>query len=559
MKKTLVSVLILVMIVGVIFAAPTVTAGSGLYRIQNASISKGALAFNLHFAGNPAGAYHMNDGNFATWDGVLRLGASWAPLNFLEVGLVPSLGYYKPRDTVAADVGLWDFELNVKAGYSGLKVLKFAVQAKALLPTASDVFFPSGYTNGLDVGGRGLITADFRDVMKFPLLLHLNAGYMLSMDSEDTTYRYRVTGSNGENRMNFGFGFEIPTRFVTLFADLYGDSPGDMWLTPSLRLNLPYGFHVDYGMDFLLFKAEDDPREDLYRTVTMGISWAKPPKKHIPMGSVAGTVKDAETGAGIVSKVSYSGPGTGMLDAGSLGFTLDSLSPGSYTFEAIADGYENAKLTISVLDMQTTNVDLKLKPLKVTLSGSVHDRETDAGIPATIRFVDGGIADVKTGVSTGLYNVQLKPGTYGIEVSSEGYLPQTASVIVSKTGATKDFKLVKVGMKIAFRGINFETAKATILSESYSILDEAAQILKDNPKIRVEIGGHTDSRGSASYNLELSQDRAAAVRLYLIEIHGIEPNRMIAKGYGETQPVAPNDTDENMFKNRRVEFTILSQ
>lgn len=562
MKRCVPVLMIIPLLMSTLKAAPTVTAGSGLFRVQNASITKGALSFNLHLAGNPAGAYHMNDGNFSTWDGILRLGASWAPLEFLEVGLVPAIGYYKPRANDTADIGLWDMEVNAKASYSRMKVLKLGLQARVLVPLASDAFFPAGYSNGFDVGGRGLITADFRDVMKFPLLLHLNAGYMLSMDTYDSLMNeYNIAGYFGRNRMMLGAGLEIPTRFVTLLTELYTEpssqQPGDIWLTPTLRLNLPFGFHVDYGMDFLILADTSDPRENFYHTITTGISWSTPPKKHIPMGSISGMVKDSEKGTGIVAKVSYSGAETGMIDAGSMGFKLDSLTPGTYTLEAIAEGYSSEKKSVAVLDGQVTEIDFALKPSLVTFSGTVHEREKDAPLAATIRFTDGSLPEVMTDPATGIFKVQVKPGTYGVEVTSEGYLPQTASIIVSKTGAVKDFKLIKKGMKIAFRGINFETAKAVILPESYPILDEAAKILLENPDINVEIGGHTDNRGSDVYNQKLSQERAESVRLYLIENHKIEGSRLFAKGYGESQPVAPNDTEENMAKNRRVEFTIL--
>lgn len=558
MKKAFIMGLSILLLAAVLNAAPTVTAGSGLYRIQNASITKGNLSFNLHLAGNPAGAYHMNDGDFSTWDGIFRLGASWAPFEFLEVGLVPALGYYKPTADDTADIGLWDMEINAKTSYSRMKVLKLGLQARALVPLASDVFFPAGYSNGLDVGGRGLITADFRDVMKFPLLLHLNAGYMLSMDTYDSLMNeYNIAGYFGRNRMTLGAGLEIPTRFVTLLAEIYAEQPGDVWVTPTLRLNLPFGFHVDYGMDFLILADTSDPREDLYRTVTTGISWSTPPKKHIPMGSISGTVKDADNGSGLVAKISFSGPETGIIDAGSMGFRIDSLDPGTYTLEAIVEGYTSEKRSVVVQDRQVTEINFSLKPALVSFSGTVHEREKDAPLAATIRFTDASLPDAMTDPGTGIFKVQLKPGTYGVEVTSEGYLPQTSSVIVTKTGAVKDFKLIKKGMKIAFRGINFETAKAVILSESYPILDEAANILLENPDINVEIGGHTDNRGADSYNQKLSQERAESVRLYLIEKHGIEGSRLYAKGYGESQPVAPNDTEENMAKNRRVEFTIL--
>ncbi|RKX69963.1 hypothetical protein DRP53_06475, partial [candidate division WOR-3 bacterium] len=99
--------------------------------------------------------------------------------------------------------------------------------------------------------------------------------------------------------------------------------------------------------------------------------------------------------------------------------------------------------------------------------------------------------------------------------------------------------------------------KATIKPESYPILDEAAAILTSHPEIRVEIQGHTDSIGSDAYNLKLSNLRANAVRTYLIERHGIDPSRLVARGYGESRPIADNRTKEGRAQNRRVDFVIL--
>jgi len=558
MRKAVIITLAIAMMVTTVMAAPTVTAGNGLLRIQNAAtMHKGALGFNLHWAGYPVGAYHYNDGEITTWDGIARLGAGWTPLVFLQLGVVPALAYNRPNTDTDPETGLWDLEINAKASYTKIPVLKLGVQVKTLLPVGSDAFFPEGYNNGLDVGALALVTSDFGDIMAFPLKAHLNAGYLMTGDDID--------GADVTDYIPIGAGLEVDAKYVVLFTELYSNYPldsdqdADFWVTPGIRLSLPFGMNFDLGMDFLILKQEDNPREDWYRTITAGVSWVSPEKKRVPMGDIAGNVKDTETDAGLVARLSYSGPETGVITAGSMGFKIDSLDPGIYTLEATADGYQNAKKTVTVMDGKVARVELMLGPRMATLSGAVRDRETDAGLPAAIRFTDAPIPEVKTDPLTGLYKVDIKPGTYGVEVSSEDYLPQTASVIVGAAGTTRDFDLIKKGMKIAFRGINFETGKAVILPESYPILDEAAKILKENPTIRVEIGGHTDSRGSDVYNQKLSQQRAEAVRLYLIQNHSVEPNRLLAKGYGESQPVAPNDTEENMAQNRRVEFTILGK
>jgi outer membrane protein OmpA-like peptidoglycan-associated protein len=105
--------------------------------------------------------------------------------------------------------------------------------------------------------------------------------------------------------------------------------------------------------------------------------------------------------------------------------------------------------------------------------------------------------------------------------------------------------------------VNFATDQDVILSESFPVLEEVSQVLKTHPEIqRVLIEGHTDSRAGESYNLDLSKRRAASVRTYLQE-SGVEPERLCSQGFGQSRPVAENDNEEGMARNRRVEFTIL--
>jgi outer membrane protein OmpA-like peptidoglycan-associated protein len=101
--------------------------------------------------------------------------------------------------------------------------------------------------------------------------------------------------------------------------------------------------------------------------------------------------------------------------------------------------------------------------------------------------------------------------------------------------------------------IHFEFNKATIRAESFPILDAVVQVLKDNEKMTLEIQGHTDNVGTASYNQKLSQSRADSVRTYLIG-HGVEASRLRSTGYGLTQPIVPNSSDANRALNRRVQF-----
>jgi OmpA-OmpF porin, OOP family len=123
--------------------------------------------------------------------------------------------------------------------------------------------------------------------------------------------------------------------------------------------------------------------------------------------------------------------------------------------------------------------------------------------------------------------------------------------------APKAAPLFEEGRKeLVLQGVNFETNKAVLTPDSLTVLDRVAASLRDWPEIRVEIGGHTDSQASNAYNLKLSDSRAKAVRDYLMS-KGIDGSRMTAKGYGESKPIADNNTKEGRAQNRRVELTRL--
>lgn len=119
--------------------------------------------------------------------------------------------------------------------------------------------------------------------------------------------------------------------------------------------------------------------------------------------------------------------------------------------------------------------------------------------------------------------------------------------------------MLDTGM-IRLQNVNFETAKATLLPESGPILDVVGEMLTRWPELRIEIGGHTDSRGSAAYNQRLSEARANAVLEYLTaHFKTLRAEQFTARGYGESKPLVPNTNALNLAKNRRVEFVVLNR
>lgn len=112
------------------------------------------------------------------------------------------------------------------------------------------------------------------------------------------------------------------------------------------------------------------------------------------------------------------------------------------------------------------------------------------------------------------------------------------------------------GDKIVLRGVNFEFDRAQLTVNARTILDGVAEALIGVPNARIEVGGHTDDKGTDEYNQALSERRAGSVRQYLSE-KGVDNSRMEARGYGESEPIADNQTDEGRELNRRVELKFI--
>jgi outer membrane protein OmpA-like peptidoglycan-associated protein len=151
---------------------------------------------------------------------------------------------------------------------------------------------------------------------------------------------------------------------------------------------------------------------------------------------------------------------------------------------------------------------------------------------------------------------------YGIEVSSEEYLFYSKNINIPHLKEFKEIEdliclnRVKVGSKIILHNVFFDVDRSTLRSDSEVELMKLFEVLSSNPNLRIEISGHTDNDGDEQHNLKLSDDRAKAVKDYLIK-KGISESRLTYKGYGESQPIAENNTPENKQLNRRTEIKII--
>lgn len=208
-------------------------------------------------------------------------------------------------------------------------------------------------------------------------------------------------------------------------------------------------------------------------------------------------------------------------------------------------------------------------PKMTILKGIISDEQTKQPLEAQIELIDNEknevIATFKSNSTSGKYLVSLPSGkNYGIAVKREGYLFHSenfdlpASADFQEVEKNIELKKIDIGKTIVLRNIFFDFDKATIRPESANELDRLIKLLNENPTIRIELGSHTDSKGSDDYNMKLSQSRSQSVVNYLIT-KGISASRLEAKGYGETKPIATNDTDEGRQENRRTEFKILSK
>ncbi|MBA3662862.1 MAG: OmpA family protein [Bacteroidetes bacterium] len=222
-----------------------------------------------------------------------------------------------------------------------------------------------------------------------------------------------------------------------------------------------------------------------------------------------------------------------------------------------------------VSNLKTENA-VEVKMAKVTiLKGIVTDAKTNQPLEASIELIDNDknivLATFKSNSATGKYLVTLPSGkNYGIAVKKDSYLFHSENFNIPEGADFQEYnkdvalKKIEIGSTIVLRNIFFDFDKATIRPESANELERLIKLLTDNPNIKIELGSHTDSKGSDDYNMKLSDSRSKSVVDYLIN-KGISSARLVAKGYGETKPIDTNDTDAGRQNNRRTEFKILEK
>lgn len=226
---------------------------------------------------------------------------------------------------------------------------------------------------------------------------------------------------------------------------------------------------------------------------------------------------------------------------------------------------------------------IKAKKKTIKLRGRVADANSFKALEANIEFFSKDKNQIITSLTSwaddGTYNTTLLLGDeYDIRVKADGYRMGNYTLTIEEDEKREELVLdmflnklllagdtakariedVRVGEKIVLNNIFYDFDRATLRPESVEELNRLVKLMRDIPSLKIEISSHTDNVGSDDYNLKLSNERAQSVVSFLIK-SGISADRLVAKGYGETQPVATNTTDEGRQANRRTEFKILSK
>lgn len=252
------------------------------------------------------------------------------------------------------------------------------------------------------------------------------------------------------------------------------------------------------------------------------------------------------------------------------GYIVNALGDKAYY---ASDGQEKNGHGKEIYELDLTEGNLLPKKKMKFATGKIVDATTNQPIQATIdvfsietnEMVFRSVSDKKTG---DFITCVPENEEYGVNVSKKGYLFYSDNFVAKKPMKIKnsgkvgenDVELdkIEVGKKITLRNIFFDFDKATLKKQSFIELNHVVQFMKENPTVKIQLSGHTDYKGSAEYNMTLSTDRAKAALEYLAK-KGVPRTRMEYKGYGKTQPIADNTTEEGRALNRRTEIMIIAK
>ncbi|MGZ8524284.1 MAG: OmpA family protein [Chitinophagaceae bacterium] len=221
------------------------------------------------------------------------------------------------------------------------------------------------------------------------------------------------------------------------------------------------------------------------------------------------------------------------------------------------------------MDIYSFELREDVRPYKTLwVKGHVFDKKTSKGLPSAVELIDIATKQIISKVQTdeqGNYLITLPVGKdYAFNVNRRGYLFYSENFSLSKQSLDSVYQKniplqpIEANASVVLNNIFFDVNKFEIRPESQVELDKIVQLLIDNPTVKIQITGHTDNAGKPTLNLALSNNRAKTVVSYLIN-KGISSQRLSYKGFGETQAVADNKTEESRAKNRRTEMKVVSK
>ena len=237
---------------------------------------------------------------------------------------------------------------------------------------------------------------------------------------------------------------------------------------------------------------------------------------------------------------------------------------GEYAYYSRGVGTDN-------MDIFKLELPVFYKPAPVVLvQGKVYNSKTNEALGDVKilyeRLPDGTEIGLATSdPSTGAYKIVLPSGAkYGYLAEAEGYVSVNANIDLNNLEEYKEINQdlylvpIETGATIVLNNIFFDFDRSALKDDSEPELKRVVEFMTNNPDVEIEIAGHTDSVGATSYNQRLSDRRAKAVFDYLIA-NGVASDRVVSRGFGESKPIADNESSEGRAQNRRVEFKILSE
>ncbi|WP_188810114.1 OmpA family protein [Hymenobacter cavernae] len=237
-------------------------------------------------------------------------------------------------------------------------------------------------------------------------------------------------------------------------------------------------------------------------------------------------------------------------------FTIDGESKNLYYARSETQDMKN-------LDLYSFPLPMEAQPLATThVEGSLIDSVSNKPLNGTVSIIDtdNGIEVASKYVRPdGSFDFDLIEGSHYVMLiqSPESFSVQREFVLKGDTVMKLLTNSIDYKLPLIFKNIEFDAGKATIRPSMHSTLDRIALFLGENPSFRLSISGHTDSNGDPDVNEKLSQDRAEAIRRYIEQKGKLKPNRIESMGYGSTQPLKPEVTEEDARINRRVEFRLI--